>query len=177
MSSAKDRINYITTAAFIAAVYTALTYLGGFFGISYGPVQIRFSEALCILPVFTPAAISGLTVGCFLANVGSFNLLDMIFGTSATLIAAVLTYYLRNIRFKRLPLLALLPPVVINALIIGAEISIFFLPQEAFFYGFIISALEIGLGQLIACYGLGLPLYFILKSRRILNYNLFNQRK
>jgi uncharacterized membrane protein len=173
MSTNKERINYITTAAIIAAIYAALTYFGAFFGLSYGPIQIRFSEALTALPIFTPAAIPGLTVGCFLANIGSFNLLDMVFGTLATLIAAILTYYLRNITFKNLPLLALFPPVIINALIIGAEIAYFFLPGGPSFYGFIISALEVGCGQLIACYGLGLPLYLTLKTKKIKKLNLF----
>ncbi len=177
MSSAKDRINYITTAAFIAAVYAALTYLSGFFGLSYGPIQIRFSEALTVLPVFTPAAIPGLTVGCFLANISSFNLLDMLFGSAATFIAAVLTYLLRNVRFKGLPILAILPPVIINAFIIGAEINIFLLKGGPTFYGFVISAIGIGVGQLITCYGLGLPLYLLIKKRKLLNQNLKDVRK
>jgi len=144
-----------------------------FFGLSYGPIQVRFSEALTILPLFTPAAIPGLTIGCFIANIGSFNLLDMIFGTLATLIAAVLTYFLRNLKFKKLPLLALFPPVIINAVIIGLEIAFFFLPKGFTMYGFIISALQVGAGQLIACYGLGLPLYFALRSKKILAMNIF----
>ncbi len=177
MSSAKERLKYITTAACIAAVYAALTYLGGFFGLSYGPIQVRFSEALTVLPIFTPAAILGLTVGCFIANIGSFNLIDMVFGTLATLIAAVLTYLWRNLRFKSLPLLALLPPVLINAVIIGLEIAIFFLPGGLSAYGFLISAAQVGTGQLIACYGLGLPLYLTLKSRKVSKLNLFITRK
>lgn len=173
MASPKQRLKYITEAACIAAVYAALTYLGGFFGLSYGPIQIRFSEALTVLPIFTPAAIPGLTVGCFIANIGSFNLLDMVFGTLATLIAAMLTYFLRNIKFKKLPLLALLPPVIINAVIIGLEIAFFFLPKSFSFYGFLISALEVGLGQIIACYGLGLPLYLALGSKKFSKLDFF----
>lgn len=177
MATPKQRLKFITTAACIAAIYAALTYLGGFFGLSYGPIQIRFSEALSILPLFTPAAIPGLTVGCFIANIGSFNLLDMVFGTFATLIAALLTYFWRNINFKGLPLLAILPPVLINALVIGLEIAIFFLPGKLSLYGFVISAIEVGTGQFIACYGLGLPLYLAFKSRKISKLNLFNSRK
>lgn len=173
MSTNKDRINYITTAAIIAAIYAGLTYLGGFFGLSYGPIQIRFSEALTILPIFTPAAIPGLTVGCFIANIGSFNPLDMIFGSFATFLAALLTYFLKDLTFKKLPLLALLPPVIINALLIGFEISVFYLGDGYSFYGFIISAIEVGIGQLLACYGLGFPLYFALKTKKITKLNLF----
>ncbi len=173
MSTSKEHINYITTAAIIAAIYAALTYLGSFFGLSYGPIQVRFSEALTILPIFTPAAIPGLTIGCFIANIGSFNPLDMIFGSFATFLAALLTYFLRDITFKKLPLLALLPPVVINAILIGFEIAVFFLGEGYSFYGFIISAIEVGVGQLIACYGLGLTLYLALRSKKITKLNLF----
>ena len=177
MATPKARLKYITDAACIAAIYAALTYLGGFFGLSYGPFQVRFSEALTILPIFTPAAIPGLAVGCFIANIGSFNLLDMVFGTFATLLAALLTYIFRNIRLKKLPLLAMLPPVIINAVVIGLEVSIFILPGKLTFYGFAISAIEIGVGQTIACYGLGLTLYLALNSRKISKLNLFNSRK
>ncbi len=173
MSVKKNNLRFITTAAIIAAIYAALTFFGNFFGLSYGPIQVRFSEALTVLPLFTPAAIPGLTIGCFIANIGSFNLLDMIFGTLATFIAAVLTYFLRNLKFKKLPLLALFPPVIINAVIIGLEIAFFFLPKDFTLYGFIISALQVGAGQLIACYGLGLPLYFALGSKKISAMNIF----
>lgn len=162
----KFDLKYITTAAVIAALYAALTFFGNIFGLSYGPVQVRFSEMLTVLPVFTSAAIPGLTIGCFIANIGSFNLLDMIFGTFATLIAAILTYFLRNIKFKKqIPLLAMVPPVIINAVVIGFEISMFFLPKEISFYSFTISALQVGAGQLIACYGLGIPFYLALNGR------------
>ena len=119
------------------------------------------------LPIFTPAAIPGVTIGCFIANIGSFNALDMIFGTAATLIAAILTYYLRNIKFKGLPLLAMLPPVIINAVVIGLEIAFFFLPEGFTVWGFIISGLEVGLGELIVCYVFGIPFYLLLKKNNI----------
>ena len=173
MAHRKINLKYITSAALIASIYAALTYFGNFFGLSYGPIQVRFSEALTVLPLFTPAAIPGLTIGCFIANIGSFNLLDMVFGTFATLCAAILTYFLKSIKFKKLPLLALLPPVLINAVIIGLEIAFFFLPQGFSFYGFIISALQVGAGQLIACYGLGLPLYMALESEKFSKLNIF----
>lgn len=165
MHTPKERLNYITTAAFIAAVYAALTYFGNFFGLSYGPFQIRFSEALTVLPIFTSAAVPGLTVGCFIANIGSFNLLDMVFGTFATLIAAILTRLLRKIKFYKLPLLAIAPPVLINAIVIGLEIAIFFIPEDLSLYTFLTYAAYVGVGQLIACYGLGIPLYLALKGK------------
>ncbi len=165
MSRNRNRINYIIHSALIAAAYVGLTFLGNVFGLSYGPIQLRISEVLAILPLFTPAAISGLTVGCFIANIASFNILDIIFGSFATLIATLLTYFLKDIKFKGLPLLAILPPVIINALVIGLEICIFYLPQGFYALGFLISVLQVGIGQLIVCYGLGLPLYITLKKR------------
>ncbi len=173
MNKQKTRLKYIITAALIAAIYAALTYFGAFFGLSYGPLQIRFSEALTILPLFTPAAIPGLTVGCFIANIASFNPLDMIFGTFATFLAALLTYFLKDITFKKLPLLAIFPPVIINAILIGFEIAVFFLGDGYSFYGFIISAIQVGAGQIIACYGLGVPLYLALKSKKLSKLNIF----
>lgn len=170
MTNSKAKLQYITTAAIIAAVYAALTYFGAFFGLSYGPIQLRFSEVLTILPIFTPAAIPGLTIGCFIANIGSFNLLDMVFGTLATLIAAILTRLFKDIKFKGIPLLSLFPPVIVNALIIGLEIAIFFLPEGLSVYGFLISALQVGTGQLIVCYVLGIPFYFTVKKTKLLKF-------
>lgn len=169
MANSKAKLQYITTAAIIAAVYAALTYFGAFFGLSYMAIQLRFSEVLTILPLFTPAAIPGLAVGCFIANIGSFNMLDMVFGTFATFLAAVLTRLLKDIKFKGLPLLALFPPVIVNALIIGLEIAIFFLPEGLSLYGFLISALQVGAGQLIVCYALGIPFYLTVKKTKLLN--------
>ena len=110
----KKRTEFIITGALIAAAYAGLTYLSNVFGLAYGPIQLRVSEVLTILPVFTPAAIPGLTVGCFIANIGSFNVADMFFGTFATLAAAWLTYFLRNIKFKDIPLLSMFPPVIVQ---------------------------------------------------------------
>lgn len=165
--SRKNRINYIVTGALIATIYAGLTYLSNIFGLAYGPIQLRVSEVLTILPIFTPAAISGLTVGCFIANIGSFNMLDMIFGSFATLSAALITYFLRNIKFKKLPILSMLSPVIINALIIGLEITWFFMPEASFLYGFLISAFEVGISELVVCVGFGIPFYLIVKKYRI----------
>ena len=161
----KNRVKSLTTAGVIAALYAALTYLAATFGIAYGPIQFRFSEALTVLPIFTPAAIPGLTIGCLISNIASFNPIDMLFGTAATLIAAILTRVSRRYTLFKAPLLSLLPPVLMNALLVGLEISIFYL--DGFTVGgFLISALEVGLGQLVICYGLGLPLYFALNKHR-----------
>ena len=156
---------YIVQGAVIAALYAALTIGQNLLlpGSASMAVQFRVAEVLTILAFYTPAAIPGVTLGCFIANIGSFNALDMIFGTAATLIAAILTYYLRNIKFKGLPLLAMLPPVIINAVVIGLEIAFFFLPEGFTVWGFVISGLEVGLGELIVCYAFGIPFYLAVK--------------
>jgi len=165
--SKQSKIHYLITGALIAALYAGLTYLSNVFGLAYGPIQLRISEVLTILPVFTTAAIPGLTVGCFIANIGSFNAADIIFGTVATLCAALLTYLLRNIRLKDIPFLAFFPPVIVNAVVIGFEISLFYLPAGCTLWGFVISGLEVGLGQLIVCYVFGIPFYLVCKKYRI----------
>lgn len=129
----------------VAAAYAALTVL--LHPISYGVVQVRVAEALTVLPYLTPAAIPALFVGVLVANVlGGLGILDIVFGSLATLAAAVLTW--------RMPRawLAPLPPVVVNAVVVGAYLShLFGAPLAA-------SMLWVGAGQAVACYGLGYPL-------------------
>ncbi len=111
----KKRTMQLCRAAIIAALYVVLTYLSTAVGLASGPIQLRLSEVLCILPVFTPAAIPGLFVGCLLANILSGNILDIIFGSLATLIGAYGSYFLGKARLKWL---AALPPIVSNTVII-----------------------------------------------------------
>lgn len=159
-------LHRLTQAGLIAALYTALTLLLP--ALSFGPVQLRFAEMLTILPAFTPVAIPGLTVGCILANaVGTAmgaNLAggwDILIGSAATLLAALCTYALRGVRFKGLPVLATLPPVLFNALIIGTELSVMTdIP-------FALTALQVGLGQLIPCIVGGLILFRVLEKTGI----------
>lgn len=171
MKSRKQKIDYIVTAAVIAAFYAGLTFISGFFGLAYGPVQFRLSEVLTILPVFTPAAIPGLAVGCFLANIMSYNPIDMLFGTAATVIAAVVTYLLRNVRFKKIPLLSLLSPIFFNSIIVGFEIAMFFSEDiEAKYTNFFVSAGFVGLGEAVICLGLGIP-FFVAVDRYLSRNN------
>lgn len=137
----------------IGAIYAILTIL--FAPISYGMVQVRVSEMLMILPFFTPAAIPGLFVGCIIANIfGGFGLLDVIFGSLATLLSAFLVSKIAN------KYLAPLPPVIINAIIIGLVLHVVLdLPLY-------LTILWVGFGQFIACYGLGLPLLLLLEKRK-----------
>ncbi len=145
----------LTFAAMLAALYAALTL--ALPALSYGPVQIRFSEALTVLPFLYPVATPGLFVGCIIANLFSPYPLDILFGSLATLLACLWTQSLKN-RW-----LAPLPPVLCNAVIIGAEIAWFeggFTP--AFWPAFAWNALTVGFGELIACYLLGSILLAVL---------------
>ena len=109
-----QKVLFIVHAALIAALYVVLTLLANTLGLANYAVQIRFSEALTILPFFTPAAIPGLCIGCLLANIiTGCALPDIIFGTVATLLGAVFTYMLRRYKW-----LAPLPPIVANTLIV-----------------------------------------------------------
>lgn len=165
----QNKTKQLVRGALIAAMYAALTYVAVALGWAYGPIQFRFSEALTILPVFTPAAIPGLTIGCLLGNITSIYPLDIICGTAATLLASIATYYLRNVKVKGVPILAPLPPVLFNAVIVGAEIA--FSASEGFSFPiFLISALQVGAGELAVCYVLGLPLYFAIEKSAAKKY-------
>ena len=151
-------LRYLTQGGVIAALYVALTTL--LQPICFGPMQCRLSEMLTILPVFTPAAVPGLAVGCFLSNliglstganpVGGW---DLLLGTAATGLAAWFTYGLRKVTIKGLPLAATLPPVVLNALIVGTELYFVYGGMKWWVY-----AVVVGAGQCIACIGGGLLL-------------------
>lgn len=156
---------FITQAAVIAALYVALTYISSAMGLAYNSVQFRLSEILTVLPVFTPAAIPGLTLGCFLANISSpFGIIDILCGTLATFLASIVTYAVRNITLKELPVLATIPPVLFNAVIIGLEI--WYLEgkiPEIFF----VSALQVAAGQAVMCIAAGLAFIRSVKKTRI----------
>jgi len=149
MNNRNKPLVQLLQGALIAAVYAALTL--AFAPLSYGQVQIRFAEALTVLPALTPAAIPGLAVGCLIANIlGPGGPIDMVFGTLATLIAA----YLSN----KMPSkwLVPLPPVLINAVVVG------FILNYLYKLPLVVSMGWVGLGQLAACYGLGYPLLLVL---------------
>ena len=157
MKNTSQKSSFMTHAAMIAAIYVVLTYI--FAPISFGDIQVRIAEALTILPVFTPAAIPGLFVGCLIGNItGGAILPDIIFGSLATLIGAVFTYLLR----KKSQFLCVLPPMISNIVIVpwvlklgyGINLPIPFL------------MLTIGIGEVISCGVLGLILYYALRKYR-----------
>jgi len=141
----------LTFMGAVAAVYAILGYFSGVFGLAFGPVQCRFSEALCVLPFIFPEAAPGLFIGCIVTNLMSaYGPLDIVFGSIATLIAAKCTARAKN-RWT-----ATLPPVIANAIIVGAVISYLeagFNP--GFWPVFLYNALTIGAGQILACCVLG----------------------
>ena len=154
----KKSLVFLTQSGVVAALYVALTVL--LQPIGFGSVQCRIAEALTILPVYMPASIPGLAVGCFLSNLIGLStganpagVLDLLLGTAATLSAAALTYALRNLRVAKLPIAATIPPVLINAVVVGAELYVVYggLPLIA-------HMALVGLGQAIACIGGGLIL-------------------
>lgn len=139
----------------IGALYVVLTLISAMFGLSSGVIQVRISEMLCVLPVYTAAAIPGVTVGCLLANliVGG-TIWDIAFGTFATLIGAVIAYFMRNVRY-----LAFVPTVISNMLIIPTVLILSGLGGWEMFPYF---ALTVGLGEIISCgvFGDLMVLYF-----------------
>ena len=167
MNKNKKKTTFVVQSAVIAALYAGLTYAAGMMNLAYGSIQFRFSEALTILAAISPAAIPGLTIGCFLGNITSpYGIIDVICGTIATLLAAVLSYKTRNIKFKNMPLLSAFFPVLTNAIIVGLEITLF-MPKGFKLQAFLINAIQIAFGQIVVCYGLGLPLYNVIKKTKL----------
>lgn len=190
-SSTRSRdTHYIVRAGMIAAVYAAATLVTVMFlgSLAWGPIQFRVSEALCILSLFTPAAVPGLTLGCAIANIanialsgtGMLGMLDVVFGSLATFIGASITWKLR-----RRPVLALMGPVLANALIVPAYLPL--LLQGIGFYTIPFTAISLdgtyslmylfglvttGLGEAVIMYLLGYPLARSLAKTSIIKREL-----
>ncbi len=150
---------FVCQAGLIAAIYTVLTVFVGAFGLANGAVQFRISEALCVLPFFTAAAIPGLTVGCFLSNLFMGCIWqDVLFGTLATLIGAVGAGLLR-----RLPWLAPLPTVLSNTLIIPPILSYGYHMEGAIPF----LMLTVGIGEILSAYLCGMLLLLTMRRYNI----------
>ena len=166
----------IAVSAMIAAVYTAVSLALSLF--SFGVVQIRVAECLTLLPVLSPLGIYGVTIGCLLTTIvgvamGLTMPVDILFGTLATAIAAVLSYLLRNVRIKRLAIPAALPPILINGLIIGLELT--WLSGSFQWDVFWTCAVSVTLGQIIPCLVLGVLLVWVLENKG-LDQKLFGKQ-
>ena len=148
-----------------------LSYFSGIFGLACGPIQIRLSEALCVLPFLIPSTAPGLFVGCFLSNLLSpYGWIDVVCGSMATLVAAYATAKMPN------RALAPLPPVIANGVIIGAMLTWYELGFTAGFWKlFAVNALWIGLGEAVSCYILGNLLLHALTRVQSLNTLLADQ--
>lgn len=180
------RTSYVAQAGMIAAVYAAATLIAMFLlqGLAWGPVQFRISEAVCVLAVLTPAAVPGLTIGCAIANLaaiaingtGALGLLDVVFGSLATCLGALWCWKLR----KR-PAVALLGPVIANALIVPAYLPIllqgigwYTIPftdislDGAYLPMYLFGVIATGIGQALVIYVLGLPLLKALKRFHVM---------
>lgn len=153
----------IAHAALIAAIYAVLTHLQNLLlpnSASFA-IQLRLSEALCVLALFSPTAISGLTIGCLLFNLTFAAALpfDWLAGSVATLIATAAMYALRGVRIKSYPLLSMLMPALANAILVGWELTIYIGG------GFWINALYVALGELIVLLTLGTVVFRVLEKR------------
>lgn len=154
----KTKTKLLTHGAMIAAIYVLLTLVSRVFGLDSGVIQVRFSEALCILPCFTPAAIGGLFVGCMLSNILAGGIFwDVVFGSLATLIGAIFTRMLRKNRY-----LAVLPPIIANTLIIPFVLSYAYHFEGAIWY----FMLTVGIGEVISCGILGSALYSVMQKHK-----------
>lgn len=165
-------VRRVAFAGLLGAVYAAVTLATG--GLAYGPVQFRIAEALTVLCCFSSAAIPGMVMGCMTANLASFvSPWDFLIGTFATLLASLLTWALgrRLEEHPRLIWAVPLPTVLCNALIVGAEIAVFF-DQRAFLPAWGLNALSVGFGEAVVMYLLGLPLLRLLQSNRRLSGRL-----
>ena len=149
---------FVAQGAVIAALYTVSTLFINAFGLANGAIQLRVSEALTILPFFTPAAIPGLFIGCLLSNILTGSAIwDVIFGSLATLIGAIGTYALRNYKW-----MAPIPPIFSNTIIIPFILYYAYKIPGSIFYFMI----TVGAGEVLSCGVLGMLLLFILNRYR-----------
>lgn len=157
--SKKNHAKNIALIAIITAIYATVTLVMSFS--SYGLIQFRIAEGLTVLPYFSPYAIIGLFAGCILSNIISpMGLPDLIFGSLATFIAAIITYYIGKSNLKYKKLLAPLPSVIVNAIIIGTMLKLLYVKDIPIY----LAMLQVGIGQLICCYGIGIPILNIVEK-------------
>ena len=157
---AKLNTRTIALSGIVAAVYAVITIV---WPLSYGSVQFRLSEALCILPAFVPVTGIGLTVGCFVANLFStVSALDIVIGTLATAIGCLFTTRCKKV--WTMPL----PTVISNTVLVGAMLAWVYSP-DALLQGFVVNAAGVAFGELVVLYALGVPLAVLLKKSNALS--------
>ena len=162
------KIQYVTRAALIAALYVALTHLSSALGIASGAIQVRFSEALCVLPFFMPSAVPGLFVGCLIANLTvptGAVIWDVIFGSLATLIGAFFASKLKN------KWLIPIPTVVANTIIVPIIVLFCYTAKSSWSIPtYLIGVVGVFVGEMISAYLFGTILFSALNKHR----NIFN---
>ena len=158
-----NRTRFLAHAAIIAALYAVLTHLQNlvFPGSATWAIQMRLSEALCVLAFFTPAAVPGLTVGCLLFNItfAAALPLDFVVGSAATLIAAEGMWLTRKVTVKGYPLVGMLMPAIANAFLVGWELTVYIGG------GFVLNAVYVAIGEAVVLLVPGTALYYALKKR------------
>ncbi len=167
MNNRNSKIRRIAASAIIAAAYAVLTM--ALAPISYGAIQLRISEAMCILPFFIPSSAVGLALGCAIANILMGNIFDIIFGSLATLCAGLITAYLgKKEHSMKNCVLACLMPVLFNAVVVGAVITGAYSGLNIFehFGVFALNALYVGIGEAIVLFAVGLPLMRTLPRKK-----------
>ena len=159
------KVRFLAHGSMLAALYVALTHLQNLLlpGSATWAIQFRASEALCVLALFTPAAVPGLTIGCLLFNISFAGALplDFLVGSLATLLAVGGMYLTRRINVKGYPLLAMLLPAVFNALLVGWELGIYVGG------GFWLNALYVAIGEAAVLLTLGSALFYAMKTRNL----------
>ena len=164
----KNKSRFLAHGALIAALYVVLTYLQNFLvpNSASMAIQFRVSEAMCVLSLFTPAAIPGLSIGCLLFNISFAGALplDFLLGSAATILASGSMWLTRNITIKGFPLLSLSMPALWNALLVGWELSVYIGG------GFGLNALYVAVGELAVLLSLGSCLYYTIRSHRLQKY-------
>ncbi len=154
----RHQIRFLCEAALISSIYVILTYLCAAVGMSSGAIQLRFSEALCIFGIFTPAAVPGVALGCFMANLlTGCALWDIVFGSLASLVGMI-----GLIALKKFPYLALVPYALANMIVIPFVVKLVYGTPEALPLIF----LTVGIGEIISVFGFGIPLYLVLKKHK-----------
>ncbi len=156
------KIKYLTTSALISALYVALTFLCNLLGLASGAVQLRLSEALCVLPFFIPSAVPGLFIGCLIANLVTASALwDVIFGSLATLIGAFFASKIKN------KWLVPIPTVIANTVVVPLVVLFCYTAKEAWsVQTYLITAVGVFAGEVISAYILGVVLLFALDKHK-----------
>lgn len=161
----------MVTSAMIAAIYVVVTVLQNLLlpGSTSAAIQFRISEALCILTMYSPSAIAGLTLGCIISNIfAGLGAIDLIVGPLATLLAGITMRALKDKKIFKLPVWSLLMPAIFNGLLVGAEIALFFSGGGASLATFLTNFALIAAGEAAVLYTLGVAIYLVIEKNRSL---------